>query len=121
MLHKSILLYLLASAVIVASGEGRECSRELSRKVNSFLKDDLFPRMKIAAVDLPEGCPLNPALNMYKTHEESKVELNRGDWQVSSKPCFYYTSNCASAHYAGNDSSMSFTLIDTWIECTKIQ
>lgn len=83
MLHKSILLYILVGAIVSNTGKGKECSRELSRKVNAFLKDDLFPRMKIASIDLPNDCPLNPTLNMYKTQEESKIELNRGEWQVT--------------------------------------
>ena len=81
-MHKSILLYLLVSALISVPTEGKECSRELSRKVDMFLKDELFPRMKIAAVDLPADCPLNPTFNIYKANEESKLEMNRGEWQV---------------------------------------
>lgn len=82
MLHKAVLIYLLVAAMGSVPSDSRECSRALSRKVNTFLKDEMFPRMKTSAVDLPPSCPLNPNYNMYKNHEESKVELNRGDWQV---------------------------------------
>lgn len=70
------------------------CSREISRKVNRYLSKEIFPHLTTHAEKLPLSCQLNPTLNIYRDHENHKVEVSRGDWR-----CVYCNKHFKSEFY----------------------
>ena len=64
-----------------AAEESGACSRELSRRVRSFLHKSVYPKLAGSAADLPWSCQLNPALDVYREQELNKKEVSRGDWK----------------------------------------
>jgi hypothetical protein len=60
------------------------CSRDISRRVRSYLNQDIFPHVAINAVDLPAACPLNPLVDIFGDQEFHKREANMQEWRVCS-------------------------------------
>lgn len=112
------------AAVVVPAMNSTTCSRDLSRRVRSFLHDDIFSAMSVSAVDLPISCPFHPQRDIFGDHEKHKYEVHRGEWRVSTSyihvhTCTYvhymsyinvlYLIGTYSAHIATRDLSMSST------------
>ncbi|RYY86301.1 hypothetical protein EON63_06045 [archaeon] len=58
------------------------CSREISRKVMTFLEKEVYPILPTLASHLPSTCPLHPLRNLFQDHEKHKVKLDSDDWKV---------------------------------------
>lgn len=69
------------------------CSRELTRRVRSFLNSDVFPLIPVEASQLPKTCQLNPLLDSYLEQEKNKIQVHQKlEWK-----CLYCNKVCSAA------------------------
>lgn len=71
-----------------------ECSREASRRVRSYLSSSVYPKLSSGAESLPMTCQIHPSLDLYRTQEQNKQEVARGDWK-----CLYCGKHFRSEFY----------------------
>jgi hypothetical protein len=59
------------------------CSRDLSRRVRSIIKKQIFPFLTINPKLLPTACQLNPINDAFLDQEDNKTEVQKGEWKCS--------------------------------------
>ena len=59
------------------------CSRDLSRRVRSIIKKQIFPFLTIDPKLLPTVCQLNPINDAFLDQEDNKTEVQKGEWKCS--------------------------------------
>eukprot|EP01031_Cornospumella_fuschlensis_P027131 gene27131-32775_t len=59
------------------------CSRDVSRKVVTFLEKEVYPILPTPANQLPSTCPLHPLRNLFQDHEKHKVKVDSDDWKCT--------------------------------------
>jgi hypothetical protein len=80
------------------------CSREIARKVRSYLQKDVFSKLDFPATELPDSCQLNPKHDAYLDQEQHKSEVNRNDWT-----CLYCRKHFKSQFYLDRHMSLKHT------------
>jgi hypothetical protein len=74
-----ILVCVCITLGVVLSAENKDCSRAMSRKVRSFLTDNMKDAME--KFSFPEECPLNPSKDIYRKQENLKKQFSQ-EWKV---------------------------------------
>lgn len=59
-----------------------ECSRDSSRKISKYLKNELLPFIDVSPNDLSNDCPLNINNDIFFDQENHKSSLNSREWRV---------------------------------------
>ena len=59
------------------------CSRDLSRRVRSIIKEQIVPFLTGDPDLLPTACQLNPVNDAFLYQESNKTEVQKGDWKCS--------------------------------------
>ena len=59
------------------------CSRDLSRRVRSIIKKQIYPFLTEDPNLLPTACQLNPTNDAFLNQENNKTEVQKGDWKCS--------------------------------------
>ncbi|KAA3674456.1 uncharacterized protein DEA37_0001578 [Paragonimus westermani] len=87
----SWLLVCQCTSAIKNDVSAHTCSRSESRLARNVLRELVFPLYQFSGVSIPDGCPWNPRLDMYRAQEGMKLQNSAFDWQC--KRCgkrFYY-------------------------------
>lgn len=77
------------------------CSRDIARKVRSYLQKEVYPKLDFPALELPDACQLNPKFDTYLDQEQHKAEVSRNDWQ-----CLYCRKHFKNQFYLDRHMSL---------------
>jgi hypothetical protein len=63
------------------NNDAAHCSRSLSRKIRKFVDHEIFSKLSIDPLALPDNCQLNPKYDLFRDQESHKVEYTRTEWR----------------------------------------